>query len=278
MDNQIGFEYRNNEEGEIAFEIFLRYSDEKEKSAAVLGKILFQVLVRQDMTLLDVGSGNGEYLRLAFCGTRDTKKTICTLLEPSPDLVRQLRLTVKRFPCNAVVKIIQSTLEGFTTDNRFDVVLASHVPLAKDHIEKLSEVYARMLDLLVPDGCLVVVLRGKDDVHEFRTKFKSRLMGRKYRSLTIDDAARVLKRITKTSSLRLSKFNAKATLRLPYPGNMQNVISVAEFFLNKSWEEIPDDIRKDVLSYIHRKKGILRQIDGFLVVRRIHFQNKPRNP
>lgn len=219
MDNQIGFEYRNNEGGETAFEIFLRYSDEKEKSAAVLGKILFQVLVRQDKTLLDVGSGNGEYLRLAFCGVRGIKKTVFTLLEPSPDLVKQLRLTAKRFPCNAVVKIVQSTLEDFTTDNRFDVVLASHVPLTKDNIEKLLEVYEKMFNLLAPDGCLIIVLRGRDDVHEFRTKFKSRLMGRKYRSLTIDDAARVLRRIAKTSSLRLSKFVAKATLRLPYPGN-----------------------------------------------------------
>ncbi len=275
MNNQVGFEYRNNKRRETAFEIFLRYSDEKEKSAAVLGNILSRVLIRQGMTLLDVGSGNGEYLQMALCGARNTKKVLYTLLEPSPDLAKQLHRTARHFPRNAVVKIVRSTFEGFATNDHFDVVLASHVPLAKDNMEKLPEVYARMFDLLTPDGSLVVVLRGSDDVHEFRTKFKSRLMGRKYRSLTIDDAARVLKRIAKTSSLRLSKFNAETTLCLPYPGNMQNVISVAEFFLNKSWEEIPDDIRKDVLSFIRCKKGILRQIDGFLVVRRIYYQKKP---
>ncbi len=68
---------------------------------------------------------------------------------------------------------------------------------------------------------------------------------------------------------------AKATLRLPYPGNIRDVISVAEFFLNKSWEEIPDNIRKAVLAYLQRKEGVLRQIDGFLVVRRIQHQKKP---
>lgn len=275
MNNQVGFEYRNSKEGETTFETFLRYTDEKEKSAAVLGKILTRLLVKQGMTFLDVGSGNGEYLRFALCKARGIKKTVFTLLEPSPDLAKQLRLTAKRFPRNTVVKIVRATFEDFTTDNRFDVVLASHVPLAKDNIEKLPEVYSRMLNFLTPDGCLIVVLRGKDDIHEFRTKFKSRLIGRKYRSLTIDDAARMLRRVAKTASLRLSKFIVKATLRLPYPGNMRDVISVAEFFLNKSWEEIPDNVRKEVLVYLQRKKGVLRQIDGFLVVRRIYRQKKP---
>lgn len=275
MDNQIGFEYRNNKGGETAFEIFLRYSDEKEKSAAVLGKVLSWLIIKQGATLLDIGSGNGEYLRLALCEARNIKKVVCTLLEPSQDLAKQLRLTAKRFPRNAVVKIIRSTFEDFTTDNRFDVALASHVPLVKDNIKKLPEVYGRMFDLLAPDGCLIVVLRGNDGIHVFRTKFKSRLMGRKYRSLTIDDAARVLRRIAKISPLRLSKFSAQATLRLPYPHNMPDVISVAEFFLNKNWEEIPENVRKDILTYFQRKKGVFRQIDGFLVVRRIHRQKKP---
>lgn len=274
MNNQIGFEYRNNKEGETAFETFLRHSDEKEKSAAVLGKILSRLLIRQGMTFLDVGSGNGEYLRLALCGARGIKKTVYTLLEPSPDLAKHLRSTAKRFPRGTVVKIVQSTIEDFTPDNHFDVALVSHVPLAKDNIEKLPEVYSRMLNFLMPDGCLIVVLRGKDDIHEFRTKFKSRIIGRKYRSLTIEDAERVLKRVAKIASLRLSKFIAKATLRLPYPGNMLDVISVAEFFLNKSWDKIPDDIRKDVLTHIQQKKGVLRQIDGFLVARKIHHQGK----
>lgn len=209
MNNQIGFEYRNNKEGETAFETFLRHSDEKEKSAAVLGKILSRLLIRQGMTFLDVGSGNGEYLRLALCGARGIKKTVYTLLEPSPDLAKQLRSTAKRFPRGTVVKIVQSTIEDFTPDNHFDVALVSHVPLAKDNIEKLPEVYSRMLNFLMPDGCLIVVLRGKDDIHEFRTKFKSRIIGRKYRSLTIEDAERVLKRVAKIASLRLSKFIAK---------------------------------------------------------------------
>lgn len=269
MNNKIGFEYRNNEEGKTAFETFLRYSDEKEKSAAVLGKILTQLLVKKGMTILDVGSGNGEYLRLALIGIRDMKKTILTLLEPSPDLVKQLRSTAKHFPRNAVVKVVRSTFENFTTNNWFDVVLASHVPLAKYRIENLPAVYRKMLGFLKPDGRLIIVLRGRDDIHEFRTVFKSRLMGRDYQSLTIDDATRILRKISKRVRLRISKFSVNAKLHLPYPHNMRDVISIVEFFLNRKWEEFPDDIREAVLTYIRRKKGIFRQIDGFVVAKRI---------
>lgn len=269
MNNQIGFEYRNNKEDKTAFEIFLRYSDEKEKSAAVLGRVLSRLLIKQGMTLLDVGSGNGEYLRLALCGARGIKKIIFTLLEPSPDLAKQLRLTAKRFPRNAVVKIVRSTFEDFMTDSRFNVVLISHVPLAKDRIENLPVVYRKMLGLLKPDGCLIVVLRGKDDIHEFRTVFKSRLTGRDYQSLTTDDAVGILREIAKKMRLRISTLGANAKLRLPYPDNMRDVISIIEFFLNKKWEEFPGDIRESVLDYIKQRKGILHQIDSFALVRKI---------
>jgi SAM-dependent methyltransferase len=270
MNDQVGFEYRSSgKENETAFEIFLKYTDEKEKSAAILGKILARLIVKQGMALLDVGSGNGEYLRLALCGVRSIKKTFFTLLEPSSDLVKRLRLKAKRFPRNAVVKVVRSTFENFTTKNRFDVVLASHAPLAKNRIENLTAVYRKMLGLLKPEGCLIVVLRGKDDVHGFRTVFKSRLIGRDYQSLTIDDATEALRKIAGEARLRVSRFSANAKLRLPYPHNMRDVISIAEFLLNKKWKDFPGDIREAVLHYVKQKKGILHQIDGFALVRKI---------
>lgn len=272
MDNRFGFEYRNKrKEGETVFETFLRYTDEKEKSSAVLGKILSQLLIKKNMTFLDVGSGNGEYLRLSFGRVKRLNKVDFTLLEPSADLARQLRLTTKRFPRNAVVKVVRSTFEDFSTNKQFDVVLASHVPLAKDKLETLPAVYKKMLKFLKPDGCLIVVLRGRDDVHEFRTVFKSQLTGGDYKSVTIDDAAGILKKIAKKTPLRISMFSAKAKLYLPYPDNMRDVISIIEFFLNRKWEAFPDDIREAALIYIRRKKGIFRQIDGFVVVKRVRY-------
>jgi len=212
MKKRIGFEYCKGIAGEeVPFAIFLNYSNEKEKSSGILGGILSRLLVREKMILLDIGSGSGEYLRLALNKVRDLKEVSATLLEPSPDLARKLRSARKLFPRTVSVDIVGDTFENFTTATLFDIILVSHVPLAKDNITRLPGIYLRMLKLLKPDGHLVIVLRGKDDVHKFRNRFKTKIMGRDYYSLTIDDAEAVFQKIAEQLPLRIEKFSVKAS-------------------------------------------------------------------
>lgn len=275
MKKRIGFEYRKGIAGEeVPFATFLNYSDEKEKSSGILGKILSRLLVREKMTLFDIGSGSGEYLRLASNKVRDLKEVFATLLEPSLDLARKLRSARKLFPRTVSVDIVGDTFENFTTATLFDIILVSHVPLAKDNITRLPEIYLRMLKFLKPDGHLVIVLRGKDDIHQFRTRFKTIIMGRDYYSLTIDDAEAVFQKIAEQLPLRIEKFSVKAKLHLPYPDDMQDVISVVEFLLNTNWKYIPAEIRDSVLDDIRGRNGLLRQIDGFLVVKKINHHKR----
>ena len=56
-----GFEYRKKRD-ETPFETFLRYTDEKEKSAIKLAAVLQEGL-HEHARILDVGTGNGEYLQ-----------------------------------------------------------------------------------------------------------------------------------------------------------------------------------------------------------------------
>lgn len=265
MKNKVGFEYLDKHK-ETIFETFLKYTDEKKNSSAVLGKILKRLLNEEGMTFLDIGAGNGEYLRMSLIQIKSLKRTEITLLEPSSDLVKRLRLTTKKFPRNLTVKVVHSTFDDFITNSQFDVILASHLPFTKD---RLPMVFGKMLELLKSKGHLVVVLRRKDDIHEFRTMFKSKLMKKDYTSLIIDDAVESLNNLAKNMPLRISMFSSNSELRLPIADNIQDVISIIEFFLNKKWEEFPDDIRKAVLDYINRKKGILHQSDGFALVEKI---------
>ena len=62
--NTDGFEYRK-KKNETPFETFLRYTDEKEKSAIELANILRDSL-QESSKVLDIGTGNGEYLDLAL--------------------------------------------------------------------------------------------------------------------------------------------------------------------------------------------------------------------
>jgi|SRR3989344_8454785 len=268
MMNKVGFEYLDNQ-GETFFETFLKYTDEKEKSSAVLGKILKLLLTKEGMSFLDIGAGNGEYLRRSLNHIKSLNRIEFTLLEPSEDLIKRLRLTINEFPSNSTVKVVHSTFEDFIDNAQFDVVLASHIPFAKDQRDKLPAVFAKMLRLLKQNGSLIIVLRKKDDIHEFRTMFKSQLMGQKYQSLTIDDAVEVFDELAKSRLLRISTFSANSELRLPITNNMSDVISIIEFFLNKKWEEFPNNIREAVLDYVKQKKGILHQTDGFALIKKI---------
>ncbi|MEK7653453.1 MAG: methyltransferase domain-containing protein [Patescibacteria group bacterium] len=275
MSNQIGFEY-SNEGGETAFETFLRYSNEKDKSSEVLGRILNRLLVEEGMTVLDIGSGNGEYLRLSLIKAKIPRKTMLTLLEPSKDLAERLIVATKQFPDGSIAKVIHSTPEDFVTEDRFDVILISHVPLAKNQADKLPAIYRKILGLLKPRGSLIIVLRGKDDIHEFRTVFKSQLMGINYRSMTIDDAVETLSFLAKSVPLNISMHTAKAELHVPYCDNIRDAISIVEFFLNKRWDEIPNNIREAIMSYIRQKNGVLKHIDCFAVARKTNpFMSAP---
>lgn len=268
MINKVGFEYLNRH-GETVFETFLKYTNEKERSAALLGKILKRLLNKDGVTLLDIGAGNGEYLRLSLNQTKSLKKVKFTLLEPSNDLVKRLRLTIKSFPLNSTVDVVHSTFENFTTDNQFDVILASHIPFAKDKRDKLPPVFKKILGMLSLNGCLILVLRRKDDIHEFRTRFKSQLMRRGYESLTIDDAIEVFEGFAKDRPLNITTFSADSELHLPITDNLPDVISIIEFLLNKKWGAFPNNIRELVLDYIKQRKGILHQTDGFALVKKI---------
>ncbi len=259
----VRFEYQK-KRGLTPFEVFLRHSDEKEKSSVVLGRILKRLLRKTDASLLDVGAGNGEYLRLALSQVAIPDQTRLTLLEPSPSLVRQLRRVVRRFSPKLMVTVEHSTLQEFSPHGKFDVILASHLPFPED---QLAPIYSRLLGWLNAGGALIVVLRKRDDVHAFRTRFKSQLMGTRFQSLTIDDARVVLKKLARRASIRFSNFRAQAALLVPFDTQSHHTISIVEFLLNERWRNFPESVRQDVLKYIRRKQGRLHICEGFLVVK-----------
>ena len=77
---------------ETSFETFLRYTDEKERSAELMGGILDEVAATTDpIRLLDIGTGNGEFVTrsLDSMESRDARVE-ATLVEPSEDLFSRL--------------------------------------------------------------------------------------------------------------------------------------------------------------------------------------------
>lgn len=258
--NNTGFEYKN-KKTETPFETFLRYTDEKEKSGIKLAAILKEA-IHEDSNILDVGTGNGEYLQLALSNVGVPKGLTLTLIEPSDDLVAQLKQRFAKQLPQVSTKVIHSDLQNFDISRRYDVILMSHLFY---HIPRTTwtDQLTKALSLLKPDGILIIVLRGKDDAFDFKMAFKPSLFDKSFKALTIDDVLTALP----TIDLEIRKQLVKSNLKIPLEKNFDDTIAIIEFYLNKPWEEMPESIRDETLKFIKDKNGIFKQIDCIAVIK-----------
>lgn len=256
-DTTKGFEYKNKGD-ETPFETFLRYTDEKENSSKMLAGIVSQT---SRASILDIGTGNGEYLEMVLSKTQNSANSYLTLLEPSLDLVTQLKT---RFLHRREVKIINLELNDFSTDEKFDIVLASHLFY---HIPKSEWKHqlSKMLSFIKPDGKLIVVLRKKDDAYDFKMALRPTLFDKDFQALTIEG---VLANLPK-EGLNISQYTSESELVFPVEKNLADTISIIEFYLNRQWLSIPKTIQEDVLSFIRNKSATFKQLDGIAVIEKI---------
>jgi len=101
-------------------------------------------------SLLEIGPGDGALLRMI---RRKHPRINLTGVEPSVELCRRLRKIPE-------LKVVNSYIEEFTTVQRFDLVIMSHI---LEHVEKpgniLTGIYA---DLLNPGGHLYIDVPNQD--------------------------------------------------------------------------------------------------------------------
>lgn len=252
---------------ETPFETFLKYTDEKERSSKVLAEILKRNINKKQIDFLDIGTGNGEYLRMVL----DKAKLPCSikliLLEPSKDLVVELKKEIQKFPNGKGTMIVQNAWEDYQTEKKFDVILASHLY----HIRK-EDYYSqlkKMLNRLKDDGILIFIMRNIDDPYDFKMSFKPRLFGEQFRVKILNEATDVFNQISKKEMpLKIERYESISELHIPYKKSRQDAISIIEFYLNKYWEEIPIKLQKEIMGYIAEKRGLFKQIDGLAVIRK----------
>lgn len=259
--NTVGFEYKK-KEAETPFETFLRYTNEKEQSAAKLARVL-QERLSESSRLLDIGTGNGEYLGLALSKANVPDGVKLTLVEPSNDLNTRLKDRFeKQF---SSIRVGATDLQNFDSNEAFDIILMSHLFY---HIPRTSwpEQLTKALSLLKQNGLLIIVLREKDDVYDFKMAFKPQLFNTTFKALTIDD---VLDSLPNEPKLRVTRQTAASELKIPFKDDLADTESIIEFFLNKEWHEMPSSIRQASLEFIESKEGTFRQLDGIALVEKL---------
>ena len=160
--------------------------------------------------------------------------------------------------------IVNSDLQHFESDERFDVILLSHLFY---HIPRAiwQAQLARALSLLKPTGVLIIVLREKDDAYAFKMAFKPQLFDESFTALTVDD---VLAAMPGDVQVTITRHTAASELKIPLEENMNDTTSIIEFYLNKQWEDMPEAIQQGALGFIHDKNGIFKQLDGIAAIRK----------
>lgn len=261
----LGYRKKGNE---TRFETLLRYSDEKEKSARVLGEILKEIL-RENVDFLDLGSGNGEFLLRSLQHSRFRKPVRFILLEPSKDLLIRLKATIKKFPKNSKIKIISQRWEDYDSEKKFDIVLVSHSTYGW-HRKNWEKLFTKMVDCLRPGGSLVFITRLKDDAYAFKQLFRPFFFGKTFKAVELGECLRVFAGIfaKKRMAFRPRIYKSHSTLQLPIKKNFEDAVSLIEFYLVKSWSEMPKEVQEKILKFLRSKRYILRQVDGIAVVRK----------
>jgi SAM-dependent methyltransferase len=240
----------------------LRYTNEKEVSSDKLAEILQTFDANLD--ILDVGTGNGDFLAMTLSKLGNSKSFDLALLEPSDDLVRQIAERIKLVDTIRSAAVCPIALKDYATEDTYDVVLASHLfyhITPDDRPEQLQ----RMVSFLKPGGKLIIVLREKDDAYDFKSKFKPLLYGGDFKALTL---GAVLSVMPDSNNFKITRHIVTSELKIPLHNNKHDMESIIEFYLDKPWQQIPEEVKQNALDYIAERNGIFHQKDGIAVIER----------
>ena len=244
----------------IPYEIYLKYSTQKDISIIQLQKILSRFKNNQNR-ILDVGSGDGSYLLQSL--PKDNHFEI-TFLEPAKDLFKTLKTNIQQY---SNCKAINETFEDFHAENKnkFDIILASHLYHFPE--DEYSIFLSQLISILEDFGTLIWIERGIDEVTDFKKRFKSMLVPSRYpkdwKPRSYNKALGILKEQSGNTELILNE----SELRFPYEENLDEVIALVEFYLNIDWISIPIDTQNEILEYIEDKGGVLKEEEGIIIFR-----------
>lgn len=104
--------------------------------------------------ILDLGYGDGLFLEKMATGND------LTLIEGSSALAAAAKMRAQDLSLN--VKVINSLFEDFNSEDRFDVVLASHV---LEHVDNPAIVLSKIKTWLAPEGKLICIVPNRESLH-----------------------------------------------------------------------------------------------------------------
>ena len=110
-------------------------------------------------------------------------------------------------------------------------------------------------------------MREVDDIYNFKTIFKKKILGETYNAQTIDQILKIFSEIVSNKSIE--KYDCNSELNIPYETSQEDTYKILSFLLNTPIKSLSTDIIKDIMNYVANIKGKFKQTDGILVIHKI---------
>jgi 2-polyprenyl-3-methyl-5-hydroxy-6-metoxy-1,4-benzoquinol methylase len=198
-----------------SFEKFARWTNEKQKIA----EVILSIIGDNTNSLLDIGAGNGIITKLLA-----KKVKHLTAIEPSTLYFEELqkKCTAPQFT------LIKTSLEDFKTDEKFDVIIASHV---FQFVSNQTQELLHIKNILSDTGVFLLIdLRLDCDLWNFYNIYRKDVLGPEAINPVPIDYDSLLKNIFNVKKLQFSP-----TLAMP---SIEGAMSILDFIYNTDFSEI----------------------------------------
>jgi hypothetical protein len=265
-------------EGESSFDVFLRYSNQKEILASRIVEIINQHFAKQTIHIFDIGVGEGTFhakLVKFLMQNGNSRQVQFDLLDPNA--IHSIELKGQKigfeqiFPAQYLARIHHSTWEEYDDSQeqgKTDVVICSHTIY---HLkpEEFKTDFKKMIGLLSPAGLLFIIARFPDEPYEFIKRFYEKATNKPFNEITIEDALPIIDEIVKEdNSIHYQLLHCDAKVQLPFRTDPEDAHTIVGFYLRRKWMKIPKNVRKDIVKFALGNNIIFNQNDGIVILQK----------
>jgi hypothetical protein len=245
-------------EGRSPFDIFLQYSNQKRKLAALEAKLLLESNGSQRKTLVDIGTSKGT-LWMMLAGELQKQGYVnpihAHLIEPDAASVRALRERVegiRDYTHGQITSTVHHTnwedFDPAVIGGPVDAVLCAHT-IYYFPTGKYPQLFGKMIGMVRGaepghnPGKVIVAARTEDPIFHFIRNFFQDATGEPFNEKTINDASSVLlPSVAGSPGLTYDFHKSHAEVIFPWESDPEAAQKLVGFFLQRPWEEIPNPV------------------------------------
>ena len=245
-------------DGQEAFNTFMRSTNQKPNINGWLNR---RCPAKEGMKILSIGAGTGEEMLGYLNGLRGRGVNFrIDYLDPSQELFKTFSESMRRNGLqDRIGGPFHCTFENFTTTEKYDLIIASHVFY---YIDKKDDSLKKLWSFLKPDGKALIFLQSREsDNYRFRETFLPRINGKSYVEANGNELANI------ASTLEMDSLTNIGRSILDFQGemmesrlNMSHVVGPMEpdregkllltFMLRTNFENLDGNLKTDIMQYI----------------------------